>query len=80
MYKIIKKKKTITVNALPVLKADALRYLMTFRAVLGAEVFTTTTISHIIRHLSSNSVVIHTYAASTLEKSFIMRDAKGQPL
>ncbi|XP_026476841.1 exportin-2 [Ctenocephalides felis] len=68
------------VNALPVLKADALRYLMTFRAVLGAEVYTTATISHVIRHLSSNSVVIHTYAASTLEKSLIMRDSNGQPL
>lgn len=67
-------------NALPVLKADALRYLMTFRAVLGAEVYTTATISHVIRHLSSNSVVIHTYAASTLEKSLIMRDSNGQPL
>lgn len=66
------------VNDLPVLKADALKFLMTFRTVLGQQIISA--ISQIIRHLQSDSFVVHSYAACNLEKILIMKDAAGNPL
>lgn len=66
------------VNEMPVLKADALKFLMTFRTVLGPQV--TAAIPLIIRHLESESYVVHSYAACTLEKILIMKDSSGNPL
>jgi exportin-2 (importin alpha re-exporter) len=63
------------VNEMPVLKADALKFLMTFRTMLGQQVIAT--IPQVIRHLHSDSFVVHSYAACNLEKMLIMRDASG---
>lgn len=66
------------VNEMPVLKADALKFLMTFRTVLGPQVVGT--IPQVVRHLASDSFVVHSYAACNLEKMLIMKDAAGNPL
>lgn len=66
------------VNEMPVLKADALKFLMTFRTMLGQQIVQT--IPHVVRHLQSDSFVVHSYAACNLEKMLIMRDPAGNPL
>lgn len=66
------------VNEMPVLKADALKFLMTFRTVLGPQIVAT--IPQVVRHLASDSFVVHSYAACNLEKMLIMKDAAGNPL
>lgn len=65
-----------SVNDLPVLKADAIKYVMTFRTILSKEIVVGT-LPQLIRHLSSESAVIHTYAACTIEKILIMRDGNN---
>lgn len=66
------------VNDLPVLKADALKFLMTFRTVLGQQIISA--IPQIIRHLQSDSFVVHSYSACNLEKILIMKDASGNAM
>jgi exportin-2 (importin alpha re-exporter) len=66
------------VNEVPVLKADALKFLMTFRTVLGQQIVGT--IPQVIRHLQSDSYVVHSYAGCNLEKMLIMKDSAGNPL
>lgn len=66
------------VNEMPVLKADALKFLMTFRTMLGQQIVGT--IPQVVRHLHSDSFVVHSYAACNLEKMLIMKDAAGNPL
>lgn len=67
------------VNEQPVLKADAIKYIMTFRSILPKEVVVST-LPQLIRHLASESAVVHTYAACTIEKILIMRDSNYQPM
>lgn len=63
----------IVVDELPVLKADAIKYIMTFRSILSRDMVVGT-IPQLIRHLTSESAVVHTYAACTIEKLLVMRD------
>ena len=56
----------------PVLRSDAIRYLTTFRSVLPREVFLTA-LPLLITHLTSSSVVVHTYAAHCIEKVLILK-------
>ncbi|XP_056631908.1 exportin-2 [Diorhabda sublineata] len=60
------------VNELPVLKADAIKYIMTFRSVLPSDIVVST-LPQLIRHMPSESAVVHTYAACALEKILILR-------
>lgn len=56
-----------------ILKADALRYITTFRNHISLN----TLVTHlplIVRHITSNNVVVRTYASITLEKLLTMRD------
>lgn len=69
----------IAVNELPVLKADAIKYVMTFRTVLPSEIVAST-LPQLIRHMTSESAVVHTYAACALEKILMMKDKSNQPL
>lgn len=75
---IIPELERLDVNEMPVLKADALKFLMTFRTMLGQQIVTT--IPQVIRHLQSDSFVVHSYAACNLEKMLIMKDVAGNPL
>lgn len=65
---------------MPVLKADAIKYVMTFRSILPKEMVVGT-IPQLMRHLVANSSVTHTYAACALEKILIMRTSgTNQPV
>lgn len=52
---------------------------MTFRTVLPRDIVVAT-LPQLIRHMSSESAVVHTYAACTIEKILIMKDNNNQPM
>lgn len=62
------------VNELPVLKADAIKFVMTFRTLLGSQTMVAC-LPHLVRHLASESQVVFSYAACTIEKVLTMRTA-----
>lgn len=62
------------VNELPVLKADALKFIMTFRSLLGEQTLLAC-MPQLIRHLRSESVVVHSYAACCIEKVIALKGA-----
>lgn len=64
------------VNEQPVLKADAIRYIVTFRSVLPRDILVGV-IPLLGIHLTSSSHVVHTYAAHCLEKLLVLRDSSG---
>ncbi|XP_068667006.1 exportin-2-like [Aristolochia californica] len=65
------------VNALPMLKADALKFFTTFRAQISKPV-SLALIPDVIRFLGSESNVVHSYAANCVEKLLLVKD-EGQP-
>lgn len=62
------------VNELPVLKADAIKFIMTFRTLLGAQTMVAC-MPQLVRHLASESQVVFSYAACTIERTLTMRAA-----
>lgn len=64
-------------NQLPVLKADAIKYAMTFRTILPKEMVVGT-LPQLIKHLTAESHVTHTYAACAIEKILAMRTSDNQ--
>lgn len=58
-------------DASPILKTDAIKYIMTFRNQLTKEQLVTT-IPLLINHLKNPNVVVYTYAAITIDKLFSM--------
>jgi len=64
------------VNKNPVLKASAIKYVMTFRTVLSKEVLVSA-IPFISNLLKSSSVVVHSYAAHALERLFTVPGPNG---
>lgn len=60
------------VNELPVLKADAIKFIMTFRTLLGHQTMVVC-LPQLVRHLPSESQVVFSYAACTIEKILAMR-------
>lgn len=79
MQQIIPELERADVNEMPVLKADALKFLMTFRSLLGPQIISTA-IPQVIRHLQADSYVVHSYASCNIEKSLILKDSAGNPL
>lgn len=67
------------VNELPVLKADALKFIMTFRSLLGSE-SVISSLPQIIRHLQADNIVVHSYAACAIDKILVMRGPDGKLL
>jgi exportin-2 (importin alpha re-exporter) len=51
----------------PVIKADSIKYILMFRSLLPGEVVVGS-LPHLVRHLSANSQVVHTYAATAIER------------
>lgn len=76
---IIPELENANINELPVLRADALKFIMTFRSLLGAETVLGC-IPQFVRHLAAGSVVVHSYAACTFEKVLTIRTADGQQI
>lgn len=50
---------------------------MTFRSILPKEIVVGT-LPQLVRHLNSESAVVHTYAACAIEKILIMRDSNNK--
>lgn len=60
----------------PVLRADSIRYLVTFRSILPKEVLVSS-LPLLVIHLTAPSHVLHTYAAHCLEKLLTVRGSDG---
>lgn len=60
-------------NKQPIVKADCLKMLCFYRTHLPAD-FILNTLPHVIKYLSSNSVVIQTYAALCIEKFLSLKN------
>ncbi|XP_003485641.1 exportin-2 [Bombus impatiens] len=67
------------VNEFSVLKADAIKFIMTFRSILPREMIIGS-LPQLIRHLSASNIVVHTYAACTIEKILAMKGPDNTPL
>lgn len=55
-----------------VIKADVIKFVMVFRSQLPATTLVSC-IPHLIKHLSAKSMVVHSYAATALEKLMAMK-------
>uniref|UniRef100_A0A3Q1HS01 Exportin-2 n=1 Tax=Anabas testudineus TaxID=64144 RepID=A0A3Q1HS01_ANATE len=71
--------KSANVNEFPVLKADAIKYVMIFRSQLPKEQLLQA-VPLLISHLQAESTVEHTYAAHALERLFTMRGPNNTTL
>lgn len=60
----------------PVLRADAIRYLTTFRSVLPPDLVVRS-LGVLASHLTAPSHVVHTYTAHCLEKVLVMKASDG---
>ena len=58
----------------PVLRADAIRFITTFRSVLPSDLLASC-LPLVAVHLKCPSHVVHTYAAHCIEKMLVLRDA-----
>eukprot|EP00057_Strongylocentrotus_purpuratus_P012723 XP_011667197.1 PREDICTED: exportin-2 [Strongylocentrotus purpuratus] len=67
------------VDSLPVLKADALKYVMTFRNILPPEMLIGS-LPFLVQLLKAESQVVHTYAANTLDKLLLVRKEGNERL
>lgn len=67
------------VNELPVLKADAIKFVMIFRTILGPD-FVIPVLPLLIRHLTSSSIVVNTYSACAIDKILVMRGTDSKPM
>ena len=66
----------ISVNEFPVLKADAIKFIMTFRSILPRE-HVIGALPLLIRHLPAASTVVHSYAACAIEKILALKDREN---
>jgi len=64
------------IDEFPVLKADAIKYMITFRGVLPKEVLLSS-FQHLTLLLTSKSNVVHTYAANAIERLIMVRNASS---
>jgi len=60
-----------------VLKADSLRYVITFRSLLGKEALLKA-LGPVIKLITSKSAVVHTYASHLLERILVMKADGGK--
>lgn len=60
----------------PVLKADAIKYVITFRNMLSREVIVAC-LPLLVKHLTAKSHVVHSYSAHCLEKLFTLKSPGG---
>ncbi|XP_011299579.1 exportin-2 [Fopius arisanus] len=60
------------INEFPVLKADAIKFIMTFRSILPRELVVGS-LPYMIRHLTASSQVVHSYAACAIEKILALK-------
>ncbi|EDO41297.1 predicted protein [Nematostella vectensis] len=63
----------------PVLKADAIKYVITFRSMLTREMIVGV-VPILVDHLAAKSIVVHSYAAYCLDRLFTLKNPAGGPL
>jgi exportin-2 (importin alpha re-exporter) len=66
------------VNARPIVKADAIKLICTFRSHFPAP-FLLELLPHLVRHLTSEYIVVQTYAALCIEKFLTVKDSPADP-
>lgn len=69
------------VNGIPVMKADAIKYIVTFRSVLPSQVIVST-LPALTQLLEADSVVVRIYAAAAIDKILLLKhpDTKASML
>ncbi|XP_052087731.1 exportin-2-like isoform X2 [Mytilus californianus] len=65
------------VNANPILKADAIKFLMVFRSQLPKEALVAS-LPCLMKLLKATSLVVHSYAAHTIERLLMVRTQDGK--
>lgn len=60
------------VNGMPVMKADAIKYIVTFRSVLPPQVIIST-LPALTKLLEAESVVVRIYAAAAIDKILLLK-------
>ena len=68
------------VGAVPVVKADAIKFVTVFRSQLPKEVSVGVVLPAMVRLLGAESVVVHTYAANCVERTLAIQEAGGPRL
>jgi len=70
----------VAANAHPVVQADAIKFFSTFRVQMPREVVVQA-LPHLARRLQAPSFVVHTYAASCIERIFMIKEPvpEGSP-
>ncbi|WCJ36132.1 Exportin-2 [Euphorbia peplus] len=66
------------VNGFPLLKAGALKFLTVFRSLIP-KLLVVQLLPDLVRFLGSESNVVHSYAASCIEKMLLVKDEGGRP-
>ena len=63
----------------PVLKADCVKYILTFRSQLSSDLVKAA-FPFLVQYLKFPAVVLHTYSAAAIDKILIMKDQSGSAL
>jgi exportin-2 (importin alpha re-exporter) len=66
------------VNEVPVLKADSVKFMLTFRGLLSRDILLAA-IPSLTNLVAARAIVVHSYAASCLERLFTMKTVGGGP-
>lgn len=61
-------------NTLPLIKADCLKFLIDVRSQIDRDALLAS-IPECVRYLSSNNIVVQTYAAHAIERLLLVRPA-----
>jgi exportin-2 (importin alpha re-exporter) len=62
------------VNSQPILKADALKFVTTFRSQLSVDI-AVSLLPSFVRLLSSEHYVVHSYAATAIERFLALKES-----
>lgn len=67
----------LLVNSLPLIKADCLKFLIDVRHQIDRNALIVS-LPECVRYLSSNNVVVQTYAAHAIERLLLVRNSVDQ--
>ena len=73
MLQVLPELKAADVNAQPILKADALKFVTTFRSQLPAAT-AVSLLPSFVRLLASEHYVVHSYAATAIERFLALKE------
>uniref|UniRef100_A0A2P2I486 Exportin-2 n=1 Tax=Hirondellea gigas TaxID=1518452 RepID=A0A2P2I486_9CRUS len=67
------------VNQFPIVKAECIKYLISFRSVLSPDVVASA-LPHLVQLLSADSVVVHSYAGAALDRCLVVKTTNQSSL